>query len=239
MGDGALRDAALANSELPRERLRREGARALATGELLALILRTGGPAWSVRELAETLLHRFGTLDGLARAGDAELADLPGMGPAKTAALRAALELGARRTRAPLVPGARLGGPEHVWSHLSVRLRGVPQEVFTALLLDARHRLIREVEVSRGSLNQSLVHPREVFGPAVREAAASLIVAHNHPSGDPRPSREDHDVTRRLERAGRILGIPLLDHVVIGAQGYTSFARSGWLNAQGPEGSLR
>ena len=106
------------------------------------------------------------------------------------------------------------------------------------LLLDTRHRLIREVEVSRGSLNQSLVHPREVFAPALREAAAAILVVHNHPSGDPSPSREDHEVTRRLAKAGELLGIPLLDHVVIAAQGHTSFARNGWLFPQGDaEGS--
>jgi DNA repair protein RadC len=110
--------------------------------------------------------------------------------------------------------------------------------VFTVLLLDTRQRLMREVEVSRGSLNQSLVHPREVYGPAMREAAAAILVVHNHPSGDPTPSREDHDVTRRLVRVGQLVGIPLVDHVVIATQGYCSFARSGWL-AQAPEGGSR
>ncbi len=224
--------------ERPRERLQRDGIRSLSLPELLALVLRTGGRGASAAELAQRLLSEFDSVDGIARAGDAELARLPGLGPAKIASLRAALEIGARHARTPLRPGARLGGPEQVWAHFAGRLRGLRQEVFTVLLLDTRQRLIREVEVSRGSLNQSLVHPREVYGPAMREAAAAILVVHNHPSGDPRPSREDHDVTRRLVRVGQLLGIPLLDHVVIGTQGYCSFARSGWLS-QAPEEGRR
>ncbi len=120
-----------------------------------------------------------------------------------------------------------------MYAHFRARLRHVRQESFFALLLDSRHRLIREVEVSRGSLNQSLVHPREVFAPALREAAAALVVVHNHPSGDPEPSREDVEVTRRLSEAGEILGVRLVDHVVTGAEEFRSFARMGWLPAQG------
>ncbi len=222
--------------ERPRERLQRDGIRSLSLPELLALVLRTGGRGSSAADLAQRLLTEFDSVDGIARAGDAELARLPGLGPAKIASLRAALEIGARHARAPLRPGAHLGGPEQVWAHFAGRLRGARQEVFTVLLLDTRQRLIREVEVSRGSLNQSLVHPREVYGPAMREAAAAILVVHNHPSGDPRPSREDHDVTRRLVRVGQLLGIPLVDHVVIATQGYCSFARSGWLSQASEDG---
>ena len=225
--------------ERPRERLRGEGVFALSSAELVALVLRTGAPRMPALSLAARLLGEFGSLAQLAAAGDAELARLPGMGPAKIASLRAAIELGARHTREPLRPGERLGGPEQVHAHFAARLGRMRQEVFCVLLLDSRHRLIREVEVSRGSLNQSLVHPREVFAPALREAAAAILVVHNHPSGDPQPSREDHEVTRRLERAGEILGIPLLDHVVIAAQGFCSFARSGWLSPQVARGGGR
>ena len=143
-------------------------------------------------------MERFGSLDRLARAGDAELAVLPGMGPAKIASLRAAFELGSRLARQPLRMGDKFQSPHQVFAHFSSRLRRTRQEVFFVLLLDSRHRLLREVEVSRGSLNQSLVHPREVFAPALRESAAAILVLHNHPSGDPQPSREDHEVTRRL-----------------------------------------
>ncbi len=216
--------------EWPRERLLHAGSGTLSPSELVALVLRTGAPGFPATRLADELIRRFGSLEGISQAGEAELRSVPGMGPAKVASLRAAFELGSRVARAPLVPGQKLGSPEQVFSHFGARLRRCRQEVFFALLLDRRHRLIGEVEVSRGSLNQSLVHPREVFAPALRESAAAILVLHNHPSGDPRPSREDHEVTRRLARAGELLGVRLLDHVVIGAEGYASFARSGWLD---------
>ncbi|MFQ5513311.1 MAG: DNA repair protein RadC [Myxococcota bacterium] len=218
--------------EGPRERLRREGAEGLALVELLAVLLRTGPAGSSSLDLAARLVHRFASLDGLAEAGDAELQAVAGMGPAKVACLRAALELGSRLAQAPLRSAERLHSPEQVHACFGARLRRARQELFFVLLLDSRHRLIREVQVSRGSLNQSLVHPREVFAPALREAAAAIVAIHNHPSGDPSPSHEDHEVTRRLARAGEILGIRLLDHIVVGHEGYRSFARMGWLPPQ-------
>jgi DNA repair protein RadC len=225
--------------ERPRERLLREGAPALSIAELLALVLRTGAPGASASALAAELVRRFGTLERIALAGDAELRRVLGMGPVKVASLRAAFEIGSRLARAPLVPGEKLESPEQVFSHFGVRLRHVRQEVFFVLLLDSRNRLIQEVEVSRGSLNQSLVHPREVFAPALRESAASILVLHNHPSGDPHPSREDCEVTRRLAEAGEILGIRLLDHIVVGGESYRSLSREGWLAPQGARGAGR
>jgi DNA repair protein RadC len=219
------------NLERPRERLARAGAQSLSSAELLALVLRTGTRGRPADQLAARLLARFSSLDGIARAGQAELCSVAGIGPAKVASLRAAFEVGTRLLQTPLHPGEKLGSPDQVFEHFDARLRRARQEMFFALLLDSRHRLIREVEVSRGSLNQSLVHPREVFAPALRESAAAILVLHNHPSGDPHPSREDHEVTRRLVRAGEILGVRLLDHVVIGAGAYKSFARSGWLSS--------
>jgi DNA repair protein RadC len=207
---------------------------ALSLCELLALVLRTGTRGASAAQLAARLLDAFHSLEGIARAGDAELARTAGVGPAKTASLRAALELGLRRARSSLRAGDRFRSPEQVYAHLAPRLVRESQEVFIALLLDSRHRLIREVEVHRGSLNQSLVHPREVFVSAVRESAAAIVVAHNHPSGDCSPSQEDREVTQRLAQAGEVLGIRLLDHVVIAEQGYTSFAESGALLPQAP-----
>ncbi len=221
MGDGD------AGSERPRERLEREGPESLALAELLALVLRTGSRGGGALGLAHRLIERFGSLDSLARAGTAELRAVLGMGPAKIASLRAAFEIGARLLRTPLAPGEKLHSPEQVAAHFGARMRRYRQEVFVVLLLDSRHRLIGEVEVSRGSLNQSLVHPREVFAPALRESAAAILVIHNHPSGDPQPSREDHEVTERLVRAGEILGIRLVDHLVIGGLEFTSFARTG------------
>jgi len=224
--------ASTRGDERPRERLRACGADALASEELIALLLRTGARGQPALELARRLLARFGTLDELASAGDAELASLGGLGPAKIGTLRAAFELGTRRASTPLRPGVRLESPTQVFAHFGPRLRPLRQERFLALLLDSRHRLIREVEVSRGSLNQSLVHPREVFAPALREAAAAILVVHNHPSGDPEPSPEDREVTRRLFRAGELLGIRLLDHVVIGARGFQSLSQSERIFAQ-------
>jgi DNA repair protein RadC len=228
-----VRDRAF-SLDLPRERLRREGVAALSQAELVALLLRTGARGAPSLRVAVDLLDRFGSLERLARAGDAELAEIAGLGPAKIASLRAAFELGARLLREPMAAGDRLHSPRQVWAHFGARLRGLRQETFFVLLLDSRHRLLRAVEVSRGSLNQSLVHPREVFAPALREAAAAIVVLHNHPSGDPMPSREDHEVTRRLCESGELLGIPVLDHVVIGADTYASFAEKGWLQAQAP-----
>jgi DNA repair protein RadC len=220
-----------AEAERPRERLARGGPESLALAELLALVLRTGARGAGALRLAETLVQRFGSLDALARAGTAELRRVHGMGPAKIASLRAAFEIGARLLRTPLAPGEKLHSPEQVVAHFGARMRRYRQEVFVALLLDSRHRLIGEVEVSRGSLNQSLVHPREVFAPALRESAAAILVVHNHPSGDPQPSREDREVTTRLVRAGEILGIRVVDHLVIGGQDFTSFARAGHISA--------
>jgi DNA repair protein RadC len=219
-------------TDRPRERLFRDGAESLSLVELIAVVLRTGGRGRSAVGLAEALLARFGSLDGLARAGDAELGRVAGVGPAKIAALRGAFELGARLLRQPLQPGQRLSSPEQVAQCFGPRMARYRQEVFAVVLLDARHRIIREVEISRGSLTQSLVHPREVFAPALREAAASILLVHNHPSGDAAPSPEDHEVTRRLTRAGEILGIQVLDHVVIAGAQHLSFARAGWLNPQ-------
>ncbi len=206
----------------------------LSDTELVALVLRTGVAGVSSTELAERLLVRFGGLEGLCAAGDVDLLASPGLGPAKLATLRAAEELGRRIVRRPLRTGAHIGSPKDVYEHFAPTLRGLRQEVFCVLLLDSRHRLVRRVEVSRGSLNQSLVHPREVFAPALREAAAAILVVHNHPSGDPRPSREDHEVTRRLTRAGEILGVPLLDHVIVADRGFVSFADRGLLADQDP-----
>ncbi len=215
--------------EWPRERLDREGPESLALAELIALLVRTGARGSTSLRVADSLLERFGSLEALARAGNAELRRVPGMGPAKIASLRAAFEIGARLARTPLLPGEKLQSPEQVAAHFGARMRRYRQEVFVVLLLDSRHRMIGEVEVSRGSLNQSLVHPREVFAPALRESAAAILVLHNHPSGDPQPSREDHEVTRRLVRAGEILGIRLVDHLVIANEAFTSFARIGQL----------
>lgn len=212
----------------PRERLHELGPAALSDPELVALLLRTGGPGGDALSLAEVLLGRLGGLGGLATARGAELRT-EGIGPAKSASLEAALELARRLATRRLQRGERVTGPSDVFRHFHARLRDEAHERFLVLLLDGRHRVLREEVVSQGTLTASLVHPREVFRPALREAAAALVLVHNHPSGDPAPSKEDRDVTARLQHAGEVLGIPVLDHVIVAEQGFVSLREEGLL----------
>lgn len=222
-----VRDGAA--DDRPRERLESHGAAVLSDSELLALVLRTGGKGADALDLSRGLLGRCGGLRGLAQAGRSRLGEVTGMGPAKVASLEAAFELGRRLAARRLRAGDSIRGPEDVHHHFHQRLRDARHECFLALLLDGRHRVLSEVVVSQGTLTASLVHPREVFRVAVREAAAALLLIHNHPSGDPSPSREDREVTERLADAGRILGIRVVDHVVVAEQGYFSFREAGSL----------
>ena len=204
-----------------RERLLSRGAEALDDAELLALLLRTGTRGRPVHAIARELLGDEGLL-GVARRLPAELVRHPGVGPAKAASVIAALEVGRRLAERRLENGDVIRGPEDVFRHFHARLRHLPHEQFHLLLLDGRHRVLRDIMASRGTLTASLVHPREVFRPALREGAAALVVVHNHPSGDPGPSHEDREVTRRLVQAGALLGVPLLDHVVVAERGWMS-----------------
>ncbi len=206
----------------PRERLDALGPEALCDSELLALLLRTGGRGADALAVASQLLRQHAGLLGLARASPRELSAVAGVGPAKQATLRAAFELGRRLAAGRLVPGTTLRGPADVFRHFHPTLRDAAHERFLVVLLDGRHRLMRYEMVSQGTLTASLVHPREVFRPALRDAAAALVLVHNHPSGDPTPSAEDREVTARLVRAGELLGVPVLDHVVVAERGYTS-----------------
>ena len=211
----------------PRERLWIDGPRTLGNDELLALVLRTGTPGQSARQVAERLLDARGSILALACAAPAELRHLRGVGPAKAASLMAAFELGRRLAARPLERGAPVRGPADVHGHFHARLREATQEEFHVLLLDGRHRVLRDALVSRGTLTASLVHPREVFREALREPAAAVVLMHNHPSGDPTPSGEDWQVTRRLARAGELLGIPVIDHVVVADGGWASLRETG------------
>jgi len=209
--------------ERPRERLFQHGGDPLSCEELIALVLGTGARGKSAVEVARNLLHETGGLTDLSRANPRELARVRGIGTARAARLVAAFHLG---RRAMADPPARvvLREAADVHRHLRHRLQGMTQEVFLVLVLDARNVVLDEIEVARGSLTGVEVHPREVFRPLVRQAAAAAVVAHNHPSGDSRPSPEDIALTRRLRLAGEILGIPILDHVVIGRDDFTSVA---------------
>ncbi len=216
--------------EGPRERLLAHGSGALSEAELVALLLRTGTRGRSAAEIALALVAAGG-IGGLARAAPAELALVPGVGPAKAAALLAACELARRLAARPLVRGDRLRSPGDVYRHYHALLRDALAEQFHTVLLDSRHRVIRHVLTSQGTLTASLVHPREVFRPALRESAAALVLVHNHPSGDPSPSHEDREITQRLARAGALLGIPVLDHVIVADGGFVSLREQGELGA--------
>lgn len=217
--------------ERPREKLLLRGPAALSDAELLALILRTGDASTnsSAIDQGRRLLQRFGCLRTLAGATVTELQAIPGVGPAKTAELMAVFELARRFGRSPLRPGDRYTTPQAVFAHYYEHLRDHKRERFIALLLDSKNRLLREVAISEGSLTASIVHPREVFAPVVRESAAAVLFVHNHPSGDPSPSREDLDITRRLKEVGEIMGVRVLDHIIIGNEGYVSLADRGLL----------
>ena len=225
----------LPEEERPRERLRRLGPDALTTRELLALLVGSGGTGGSALDVADRLLERVdSSLSRMAAIPPGALEHLPGVGAATAARVQAGLELGrrVRHAHAPFRP--RIRGPEDVFELLAPRLRDLQQEEFIALLLNAQHRLIREVRVTRGILDASLVHPREVFKAAVVESASGVILVHNHPSGDPAPSLEDRAVTRQMAMAGRSLGIPVLDHVVVGHGRFVSLAAQGELTPPSP-----
>jgi DNA repair protein RadC len=216
-------------SERPRERLYHNGADALADAELLALQLGSGRRGQSAVDVAREMLAAYGSLAGVAARELAELARRPGVGRAKAARLVAAFEL-TRRLRAR-TPGARtpLGSPAEVYAAFGPLMEDLPREVFRVALLDAQNGLLRDVIVSEGTLSASLVHPREVFKPAILEPAVSLILLHNHPSGDPTPSREDLKLTRQLVECARMLELRINDHLVIGHARYVSFAEKGMI----------
>ncbi len=210
----------------PRERLLRLGAHALSDAELVALILRDGRPGRTAVMLGHQVLALAGS-EGVARLGrmaPAELAQVDGIGPAKAAALLAAVELGRRAaSRAAGLP-RRLRGPEDAADVLMGSLGHLEREEFVVLLLDTKHGVLTQETVGVGGLDQVPADPREVFRQAVRQGAAAVILAHNHPSGDPGPSRQDLELTERLILAGRLLGIPVLDHLIIGRGRYVSLA---------------
>ncbi|HET6578299.1 MAG TPA: DNA repair protein RadC [Gemmatimonadales bacterium] len=222
--------ARLPTADRPRERLWALGPGALTTGELLAVLLGTGRGGESVLDVAARLLEvSDGSLRRLAQRPRAELLRAEGVGPTKAARLLAAFELGVRTAREERPALPRIREPEDVVHLFDGRLRDLQVEEFHLLALDSQSQVLREVLVTRGLLNSSLVHPREVFRAAIAEAAAGIIVVHNHPSGDPTPSAEDRVVTQQLAAAGRLLDLPLYDHVIIAGDRFLSFATAGLL----------
>ncbi|HSJ24064.1 MAG TPA: DNA repair protein RadC [Longimicrobiales bacterium] len=210
--------------ERPRERLHADGAGALATRELLAILIGSGREGRSAVDVAGELLRvSDGSLRRLAAAAPAELGRVGGIGPAVAARVSAALELGRRLAREGPVERMRISGPADVFERCAPTLRDLSQEEFRVLLVNTQHAVLRELVITRGTLDTSVVHAREVFRQAVVECAAAVLLVHNHPSGDPTPSAEDIQVTRQLAAAGDLMGIPVLDHVVVGDGRYASF----------------
>jgi len=216
-------------SERPRERLTRLGAEALSEQELLACILGRGVAGESVLVGARRLLAAFGTVRGVAEASVEQLAQVHGIGPAKAIQLKASAEL-ARRIAVTPPPRTAIDTAEKAAALLRPHLVDKQKEHFIALLLDNRHQLIRLSPIAIGSLSATLVHPREIFKEAIAASAAAVIVAHNHPSGDPTPSQQDVQLTQRLVEAGRLLGIEILDHLIIGAADVVSLRARGAMN---------
>ncbi len=222
-------------TERPRERLLAHGPQALTNAQLLAILLRVGRHGSSAVQVGMDILDQLGDVAGLAQCGIEELCAVPGVGEAKAAQLKAALELGKRALAGPLTKGAKITSSRDLFTHYHPTLRDLRHEVFRVILLDAKHAIMRDATVSEGSLTLSIVHPREVFTLAVKESAAAVIFLHNHPSGDPTPSQEDRVLTARLVSAGEVLGIRVLDHLVIGDGRYVSFADQGWLTNHGAD----
>lgn len=231
--------ADLPSDERPRERLQALGPEALRHAELIAILLRTGRAGRSAIDLAQDLLTLFDhDLGRLAAADFREIARVKGIGPAKATELCAAFHL-AHRLAAHMTPERpSLGSPDRAADYLRPILRGKQQEELHALLLDTKNRLIKDALITLGLLDRSQAHPREVFRPAIQHAAAKLILAHNHPSGDPTPSAADRQITDTLVDAGRLIGIEVADHIVIGhrsadrPQDYYSFREHGLITAK-------
>jgi DNA repair protein RadC len=225
-----LRLRELPRTERPRERLKDLGAHALSSAELLAILIGSGTAGSSALVLAQNVLAQSeGSLRRLAGKPVAALTAVHGLGAARAGAIHAALELGRRFAAESRDEGAPLRNPRDVWAAYAPRLEDLPVEEFHVAVLDAQHRLDRDITITRGILNSSLVHPREVFREAIAERAAAIILVHNHPSGDPTPSADDRAITAQLVAAGRLLDIPVADHVVIGRGRYLSFAEGGLL----------
>jgi DNA repair protein RadC len=203
-------------SERPRERLMERGAEALSTMELLAILLRTGVAGVMVTDLARNLLQRFSGLTGLAAASPQELALEHGLGPAKAAQLKAALEIGRRLMREELAERPKISAPDDIARLVQVEMSTLNHEQLRVLLLDTKNRVKRIHTLYDGSLNQSTVRVGELFREALKENCAAIAVVHNHPSGDPTPSPEDVRVTQDLVDAGRLLDVDVVDHVIIG-----------------------
>ncbi len=215
-----LRDVPV--EERPRERMQQFGARALSNSELLAILLRTGTVSESAVGLANRVLIESGGLRYLVDMSVEQLMGFKGIGQAKALQVKAGIELGQRLARSSIRETVTIGSPGDAADYLMEDMRYLQQEHFVCLFLNSKNQVMAKETLSIGSLNASIVHPREVFRAAIKKSSASIICLHNHPSGDPTPSPEDIDITGRLVRAGQIIGIDVLDHIIIGDGKFTS-----------------
>lgn len=213
--------------ERPRERLMQYGAAALSNAELLAILLRTGTSSLSAVHLAERILAHTGGLKGLTDSTIESLVELKGVGPAKAIQILAGVELGRRISRSLPEERFTVRSPQDAADLMMDELQHLAQEHFVCLFLNTKNQVISKDTIFIGSLNASIVHPREVFRRAIQRASAAVICLHNHPSGDPSPSAEDRNVTKRLQEAGKLLGIDVLDHIIIGEQSFYSMKENG------------
>lgn len=214
-------------SERPRERLTRFGAESLSAAELIAIVLGSGTKQTPVLQLAQLLLVKFGTLQQLAEATIQELCQVKGIGLAKAIQLRAVFNLGLRLSKQSISAKYKIEHPVHAFNLVKDELLSEKKELFAVIMQDAKGCSLGHHIVSMGTLTETPVHPREVFYPAIRHKAVSIILIHNHPSGDLTPSKQDCDLTRQLIGVGRMMGIPVNDHLIISEQGYLSLRQIG------------
>ncbi len=226
---GRLSVKVLPPQDRPRERLLRSGPEGLSSPELLALLLRTGTSRASATDLAGQLLATFGSLAALSLARPDELDRQAGIGPAKASALLAAFELGRRLQAAPPARRPVIRTPGDVAALVGPQMRHLDREHFRAVLLNTRHEVLDVASVAVGGLDSAPIHPREVFKDAIRRSAAAIILVHNHPSGTPEPSSDDLRITARLQEAGRVVGIEVLDHIIVGDGRFVSLRERGAL----------
>ena len=218
-----------AQEDRPRERLMIQGPQSLSNQELIAILLRTGTKEESVIKLSNRLLHQFEGLRLLKEASLEEIMSIKGIGEAKAVQVMSAIEIGRRISNLTFEDRYVIRSPEEGANYLMNDMRFLTQEHFVTLYLNTKNQVIHQQTIFIGSLNASIVHPREVFKEAFRRSAASIVCAHNHPSGDPAPSKEDINVTRRLVECGKMIGIDVLDHIIIGDKKYVSLKEKGYM----------
>lgn len=218
----------MATSELPRERLIQQGEKSLSNSELLAILINTGRQGYSSIDIANDIMNQYGSLKELKHLSIDDLIKIKGFGVYKAVTLKAAFELGERMNARCTLEKVKIKSPQDVADMMMSKMKDLTQEHFVALFLNSKNIVIKEETIYKGTLNSSVIHPREVFNAAIRASSNSIIVVHNHPSGDVTPSNEDIATTIRLKECGHILGIDLLDHIIIGDQKFTSLVEEGY-----------